>query len=135
MSEMKPRERVHCVLAGDMPDRVPYFEVAVDYPWIYKLLDRQLSADENFESGEYLTNDISDQLRVNEILHRDNLVYCHLPPIPAVKSAGKDQILFFHDGKIKTWEDLEAFEMSDLDTEEAKTSARCATRTTSTAAI
>ena len=120
MSEMRPRERVHCILAGEAPDRVSYFEVAVDYPWICKLLDRPLSADENFESGEYLTNDVNDQLRVNEILHRDNLVYCHLPPIPAVKSAGKDQILFFHDGKIKTWEDLEAFEMQDLDTEEAK---------------
>jgi uroporphyrinogen decarboxylase len=117
---MSPRERVQCTLAGELPDRVSYFEVSVDYPWLCRLLGRALAGDENFESGEYRTNDIEDQLRLNEILHRDNLVYCHLPPIPAVKSPGRDQILFFHDGRIKTWEDVEAFQLPDLDTEEAK---------------
>jgi hypothetical protein len=32
MGEMKPRERVHCILAGEIPDRVSYFEVSIDYP-------------------------------------------------------------------------------------------------------
>jgi uroporphyrinogen decarboxylase len=81
------------------------------------LVGRTLKADENFDSGEYRTNDIDDQLEVNRVLHRDNLTYVCLPPIPAHKLPGQDQILFFHDGKIKTWEDLEAFEMPDPTTE------------------
>jgi uroporphyrinogen decarboxylase len=115
---MTSRERLLCVLAGEVPDRVPYYEAGIDYPWICKLLDRQLPSKENFDSGEYRTNDIDDQLRLNEILHRDNLSYAALPPIPAHKLPGEDQILFFHDGKIKTWADLEAFEMPDVNTPE-----------------
>jgi len=118
MSEMTSRERILCVLAGEIPDRVPFYETAVDYPWICRLLNRELDGKENFDSGEYHTVTLEDQLEMNRILHRDNLVYCCLPPIPAHKSAGEDQILFFHDGKIKTWEDVEAFELPDVTTEE-----------------
>ena len=116
--EMTSRERILCVLAGEIPDRVPYYEAGIDYPWICRLLGRSLDTKENFDSGEYRTNDIEDQLELNRILHRDNLTYACLPPIPAHKLPGEDQILFFHDGKIKTWEDLEAFEMPDPTSEE-----------------
>ncbi len=118
MGEMTSRERILCVLAGEIPDRVPYCESSIDYPWICRLLRREIDGSENFESGEYATNDIQDQLAVNRILHRDNMTYCCLPPIPADKRPGSDQILFFHDGKIKTWEDVEALRMPDVTTEE-----------------
>ena len=120
MESMTGRERIQAVLAGEIPDRVPYYEAVVDYPFICRLLDRPLDGKDNFDSGEYRTNEINDQLAINEILHRDNLVYCCLPPIPAHKMPGEDQIMFFHDGKIKTWEDIEAFELPDVNSEEFK---------------
>jgi uroporphyrinogen decarboxylase len=118
MGEMTSRERILCVLRGEIPDRVPYYEGSIDYPWICRLLNRKIDGSENFDSGEYATNDIRDQIAVNRILHRDNMTCCCLPPIPAEKRPGQDQILFFHDGMIKTWEDAEALEMPDVTTED-----------------
>ena len=92
MSEMTSRERILTVLAGEIPDRVPYYEAGIDYPWICRLLGRDLDEKENFDSGEYRTNDVSDQLELNRILHRDNLTYACLPPIPAHKLPGEDPI-------------------------------------------
>ncbi len=115
---MTSRERLLCALAGEIPDRVPYYETSIDYPFICRLLERPIATDEYFDSGEYVTLDIADQLRVNEVLHRDNMILSCLPPIPAVKRPGKDRILFFHDGKVKSRDDLEALEMPDVTTEE-----------------
>ena len=114
---MTPRERVQAVINSEIPDRVPYYEAGIDYPWICRLLERDLDEKQNFDSGEYLTNDLDDQLTLNRLLHRDNMAMACLPPIPAHKLPGEDQILFFHDGRIKTWEDLEAFEMPDVNSE------------------
>jgi uroporphyrinogen decarboxylase len=113
-TDLTPRERIAAVLDGQIPDRVPYYEGSIDYPWICRLLQRHLDGSQNFDSGEYATNDWTDQVAVNRILHRDNMTYCCLPPIPAHKEAGRDQILFFADGLIKTRADVESFEMPDV---------------------
>ncbi|MCC7355826.1 MAG: hypothetical protein IT330_18955 [Anaerolineae bacterium] len=118
MSEMTPRERVKCVLAGEIPDRVPYVENGVDYPFIAKLLKAELPEGQYFDSGEYESAPIETQLKVNEILHRDNITYHMLPPIPAIKVPGKDGILFFEDGKIKDWDDLELLHFPNPASEE-----------------
>lgn len=117
MTEMTARERVQCVLHGEIPDRVPYVEMGIDFPFICKLLDLAIPTDRFFESGEYASAPIDIQMRVNEILHRDNLVYSMLPPIPAVKVPGRDGILFFEDGKIKDWGDLDQLQFPDLTNE------------------
>ncbi len=111
---MTSRDRILCVIHGEIPDRVPYYESSIDYPWICRLFNRKIDGSENFDSGEYATNDIQDQIAINKILHRDNMTYCCLPPIPAHKRPGKDQILFFQDGMIKTWQDMETLGAVDL---------------------
>lgn len=117
MAEMTARERVQCVLNGGIPDRVPYVEMGIDFPFICKLLGLDIPADKFFDSGEYASAPIDIQIRVNESLHRDNLVYSMLPPIPAIKEPGHDNILFFADGKIKDWDDLGQLEFPDLTSE------------------
>jgi hypothetical protein len=124
MAEMMPRERVLCVLVGEIPDRVPYVEMGIDFPFICKLLDLEMEAGKFFDSGEYISPPVDIQMRVNEILHRDNLVYHMLPPIPAMKEAGKDGILFFTDGKIKDWEDLDKLQFPDSASEKFLAPAR-----------
>jgi len=117
MAEMTPRERVRCVLAGELPDRVPYVEVGVDFPFISRLLGLNIPAGRFFEAGEYESPPIEIQLQINQILHRDNLAYGMLPPIPAVKRPGEDGILYFKDGKIKSWEDLDQLQLPDPSSE------------------
>ena len=75
--------RILAVLHSKVPDRVPYYEAGVDYLWICRLLNRPLEGTENFDSGEYRAIAINDQLKLNQIPHRDKLVYAGLPPIPA----------------------------------------------------
>jgi hypothetical protein len=50
---MTQRERVQAVLQGEIPDRVPYVEVGIDFPFICKLLDLDLPSGRYFEAGEY----------------------------------------------------------------------------------
>jgi uroporphyrinogen decarboxylase len=118
MASMTPKERVKCVLARDIPDRVPYVEVGVDFPFICRLLAMDLPTGKYFEAGEYESPPIDIQLKVNQKLHRDIVVYNMLPPIPAVKHPGVHGILFFSEGKIKTWEDLEQLALPDPTSDE-----------------
>lgn len=124
MAEMTPRERVLCMLAGEVPDRVPYIENGIDFPFISKLLNQKVPEGRHFDSGEYESAPIEMQVQVNEILHRDNIVHHMLPPIPAIKVPGKDGILFFEDGLIKDWDDLEQLQLPDPDSEEYLAPAR-----------
>jgi len=117
MTEMTPRERVQCVLAGEIPDRVPYMEVGIDFPFLCRLLDQDLPAGRFFEAGEYESPPVEIQVQINQILHRDVLVYGMLPPIPAVKRPGADGILYFKDGKIKDWEDLDQLQLPNPSSE------------------
>lgn len=111
MGEMTSRERVLAVLGRETPDRVPYVEVGIDFPFISRLLNLELPAGKFFEAGEYESAPVDIQLQVNRILHRDNVVFNLLPPIPAIKHAGRDGILFFAEGQIKNWTDLEQLEI------------------------
>ena len=121
MSEMTSRERVCAVLAGDLPDRVPYFELSVDYPFVCRLLDRpEEDLGEYFESGEVKTAPLDMQLELNARLHRDNLTSELRPPLPATKSEGEAHMRFFMDGGLQTREDLEGLEFPDLDSEEVR---------------
>lgn len=61
MNEMISRERILCVLEGEVSDRVSFYETAVDNPWICRFLNRELDGKENFDSGEYHTVTLEDQ--------------------------------------------------------------------------
>jgi hypothetical protein len=113
MPFMTSRERVQTVLQGEMPDRVPYVEVGIDFPFICKLLNLQVPTGRFFESGEYESPPVEIQLKVNQVLHRDVLVYNMMPPIPAIKQIGKDNILFFTDGRVKSEKDLDLIQLPD----------------------
>ncbi|MGD2156131.1 MAG: uroporphyrinogen decarboxylase family protein [Anaerolineales bacterium] len=115
---MTPKERVKCVLAGDIPDRVPYVEVGIDFPFVCRLLDIDLPTGRFFEAGEYESPPIEIQLQINQTLYRDVVVYNMLPPIPALKHPGAHGILFFADGGIKTWKDLDKLEFPDPTSDE-----------------
>ena len=39
---------MQCTLDGELPDRVSYFEVSIDYPWLCRLLGRPLAGDEGW---------------------------------------------------------------------------------------
>ena len=121
---MTGQERFLAVVHGEEPDRVPYIEAGIDFPFVCRLLDIDLAADELFDSGEYQTTPIDLQLAVNDTLHRSNLTYHQPPPIPAHKVPGQDQILFFHDGYLKTWDDFDQLTFPDLASEEVRGPAR-----------
>ena len=114
---MTSRERVQAVLRGEQPDRVPYVDVGIDFPFVCRLLEREVPGGRFFDSGEYETTPIELQLAVNALLRRDNLAYHMAPPIPAHKVPGQDQILFLHDGYPKTWGDLKRLTFPDLQSE------------------
>ena len=118
MAEMTSRERVLSVLAGEIPDRVPFVEAGIDFPFMCKLLGRDVPPGRFFDSGEYKTAPMDFQVDVNELLHRDNLKFDLQPPIPAVKTPGADQILFFGEGKLLTRDDLENLTFPDTESEE-----------------
>jgi len=102
------------VLAGELPDRVPYVENGIDFPFMCRLLERELPFGKYFDSGEYQTPPMDYQLETNRLLHRDNVKFDLQPPIPAHKIPGANQILFYHDGYVKTWDDLERLQFPDL---------------------
>ena len=118
MAEMTNRERVLSVLAGEIPGRVPFVEAGIDVPVMCKLLGREVPPGRFFDSGEYETAPMDFQVDVNELLHRDNLKFDLQPPIPAVKTPGADQILFFGEGKLLTRDDLENLTFPDTEREE-----------------
>ena len=118
MPGMTSRERVQAVLQGEIPDRVPYVEVGIDFPFICKLLNLDVPSGRYFEAGEYESPPVEIQLRVNQALHRDVLVYNMLPPIPAIKHVGKDNILFFVDGKVKSEKDLDLIQLPDTSSDD-----------------
>ncbi len=117
---MTDQERFLAVVQGEAPDRLPYIEAGIDFPFVCRLPDMDLAADGYFDPGEYQTMPIDLPLALNEILHRSNLT-CHLPPpIPAHKPPGQEQILFFHDGYLKTWDDLDQLTFPDLESKEVR---------------
>jgi len=118
MAEMTNRERVLSVLAGEIPGRVPFVEAGIDFPFMCKLLGREVPPGRFFDSGEYETAPMDFQVDVNELLHRDNLKFDLQLPIPAVKTPGADQILFFGEGKLLTRDDLENLTFPDTEREE-----------------
>lgn len=117
MAEMTSRERVRAVLAGEQPDRVPYFELSVDYPFACRLLGREEEQGRYFESAEAKSAPPDMQLELNERLHRDNLTSELRPPLPARKEEGEAHMRFFMDGYLQSREDLERLEFPDLEGE------------------
>lgn len=71
------------MLRGERPDRVPYADVRIDFPFVCRLLEREVPGGRFFDSGEYETTPIELQLAVNALLRRDNLTCPMAPPIPA----------------------------------------------------
>ena len=120
MAAMTSRERVQAVLHGELPDRVPYVEFIVDFPLLCRLLDREVPTGRYFDSAEYMSAPLDLQTALNELVGRDNLTYNVQPPIPATKAPGRDQILFFEEGHLKTWADLDRLVLPDLDSEEVR---------------
>jgi len=108
------RDRFLAVLHGETPDRVPYIEAGIDFPFICRLLQQAVPEGRYFDSGEYETTPLAFQLELNRLLHRDNLTYHQAPPIPAHKLPGQDQILFFHDGELKTWAEVDKLRFPDV---------------------
>ena len=110
---MTSRERVLCALNGGIPDRVPYCEAAIDEPVIYQLLGQHAPEGKYYEAGESLQNPVDLEKAVSRVLSRDNINFNFLPPIPADKHAGEGNILFYGDGLIKSWSDLDKLQLPD----------------------
>jgi uroporphyrinogen decarboxylase len=121
---MTGRERVRALVSGELPDRVPYLELVVDVPFIYRLLGREFPADQLVDLGQYPTTPLDLQLPVSRILHRDNVTYHLQPPIPAERAPGPNNSVFYQEGHVKTWEDLDRLEFPDLDSQALRRHAR-----------
>ena len=74
--------------AGEQQDRVPYVDVGIEFPFAYRLLEREVPGDRFFDSGEYESTPIELQLDVKALLRRDNLTYHMAQTIPAHKVPG-----------------------------------------------
>ena len=63
---MTGRERVAALVSGELPDRVPYLELVVDVPFIYRLLGREFPAGQLVDLGQYPTTPLDLQLPASD---------------------------------------------------------------------
>lgn len=110
---MTSRERVLCALGRGTPDQVPYCEVGIDEPMVYRLLGQEPPKSRYYDTGEDEQHQVEREKAISRVLGRDNICYAFRPPIPALKVPGKDNILFYSDGMIQSEEDLEKLELPD----------------------
>ena len=110
---MTSRERVLCALNRGTPDRVPYCEVAIDEPIACRLLGEEPPEGRYYEAGEYVQHHAEREKAVSRALGRDNICYNFRPPIPAETVPGKDNILFYADGRIRSESDLDQLRLPD----------------------
>ena len=120
MASMTNRERVLAVFTGELPDRVPYTETSIDQAVYDRLLGRVGADSPDYEPKEDAAIAVSDQLAANPILHRDTLVYRLAPPTPARQVQGAQNLRFYADGALKTWDDLEVLRLPDLSSDEVR---------------
>jgi hypothetical protein len=52
MPKVTPHERAKCVLAAEVPDRVPHLETGIDFAFVCRLLNPNMPAGKVFEAGE-----------------------------------------------------------------------------------
>lgn len=110
---MTSRERVLCALDRGTPDRVPYCEVGIDEPVVYRLLGETPLKDHPFDTAEDTLHHVVLEKEISRILGRDNICYNLRPPILAHRNLGGDNILFYGDGMIRSEEDLEKLQLPD----------------------
>ena len=92
------RDRILRALKLEIPDRVPFCELAVDLGVASKIWSK---------------NNIS-QKEISKLLHRDNLtIWCNAPTY-SKKKKGKDGREFEIDGLIKTNKDLSLIKLPDI---------------------
>ncbi len=95
--QMSPRERVLTALKREIPDRVPWVENYVHTGLINKILGRTILPIQGTRLGS----------EIHEKLCLDNISYDFRPPIYAeIEKRGDLEMV--RQGKLKTWEDLEA---------------------------
>ena len=106
------RDRVLAALRRQQPDRVPYCELAVDRA----LAERMLGWPPNRKPpGDRETNDynVEEAKAVADRLAMDNISYVLRAPVYADKVRGIGGRLFYGDGTIRSWEDLERLVLPD----------------------
>ena len=109
---MTSRERVMTALRREQPDRIPYCELGVDQALAKQLVgwEGPRTQRANLEANPYT---LAEALAVADRLELDNLVYVLRAPVYVDKVAGKDGRLFYGEGQLRTWADLERLVLPD----------------------
>ncbi|MDA0746176.1 MAG: hypothetical protein O2954_06635 [bacterium] len=120
---MTSRERILCALDRGQPDRVPYCEVGVSG----KLLEALGGGPTTGAGGidEMDTRDPALEIRVSQLLRRDNICYRMQPTIPVERHTGADGIDFYGEGQVRTQQDLDLVDLPDPDDPALWEPARC----------
>ncbi len=109
---MTSRQRVLTALAGKQPDRVPYCELGVDRSLAHRLLDWTGSETQraNLEANTFSA---AEAVALADRLALDNLTYVLRAPVYVDKVAGSDGRLFYGEGQLQTWQDLDRIDLPD----------------------
>lgn len=109
---MTSRQRVLAALRREQPDRVPYCELSVDRALAWRLLGwpGQPTQRQNKEANAYT---LQEALALADRLELDNISYVLRAPVYAVKVEGKDGRLFYGEGQLRTWQDLDRLVLPD----------------------
>jgi len=109
---LNSRDRVSAALRRQVPDRVPWCELAVDRALAQRLMGwgPQVSEAYNMEAHPF---SLEESLAVAEHLGLDNLSYVLRAPVYAEKIPGKDGRLFYGDGMLHTRDDLHLLQLPD----------------------
>ena len=109
---MTSRERVLAALRREQPDRVPYCELGVAQALAKRLTGWQgiTTQRANLEANPYT---LEEALAVADRLDLDNLVYVLRGPVYVDKVEGQDGRLFYGEGQLRTWQDLDRLELPD----------------------
>jgi len=110
---MTSRERVLAALRRQEPDRVPYCELGVDRALAARLLDWAEGTPTQRADLEANAYTLAEALALADRLALDNITYVLRAPVFVDKVEGVDGRLFYGEGHLQSWEDLDEMVLPD----------------------
>ena len=111
--KMNSRERVMAALRREIPDRVPYVEIAVDQSLAQELMGWPRTGSATGGSLKKNPYTVEEAKALSRKLGMDNIYFVLRAPDFAITGTGKDGRIFPVDGRIKNEADLELIRLPD----------------------
>lgn len=111
--KMNSSERVMAALRREIPDRVPYLEIAVDQSLAQELMGWPRSGSATGGSLRKNPYTVEEAKALSRKLGMDNIYFILRAPDEAILGTGKDGRTFPVDGRIKSEADLQRIQLPD----------------------